>query len=378
MANSDNSPQPLTVSVALGPRTYPIHIGRGLLDQLAVLFESVQRPAGHAVLIQDANVRDVALAACQVLEQAGWRVTRLEIPAGESSKSLAQLENLWTRMLDSGTDRGSLVVAVGGGVVGDLAGFAAAAFARGIRLVQIPTTLLSQVDSSVGGKTGINLPGAKNIVGAFWQPSLVVIDSATLESLPPREFASGLAEVAKYGVILLPELFAYLEDNYQRILDKQPDVLAKIIADSCRAKAQVVMEDERETTGRRAILNYGHTFAHALESGTGYGTLLHGEAVSIGMHMAACLARRLGHIDAAFVDRQAHLLEQLGLPVQYDQVDPAVLWELMQRDKKVEHGKLRFVLPSRMGHVELVGGIERAQVVAAIEDSWHPTPPNSP
>ncbi len=291
----------------------------------------------------------------------------IDVPSGESSKCISSIERLWCRMLADHTDRGSVVLAVGGGVVGDLAGFAAAGFARGIPLVQIPTTLLSQVDSSVGGKTGINLPGAKNIVGAFWQPSLVVVDTQSLATLPAREYVSGLAEVVKYGVILLPEFLAYLEQNVAAILSKQPAALSHIIAESCRAKAAVVQQDERETTGLRAILNYGHTFAHALESVCGYGTLFHGEAVSIGMHMAANLAQLMGRVDEDFVRRQQTLLEQLQLPTKSPHADPEELWLAMQHDKKVEHGALRFILPSRIGHVELVPGVAKGLATAAIQ-----------
>ncbi|MEM7476183.1 MAG: 3-dehydroquinate synthase, partial [Planctomycetota bacterium] len=279
---------------------------------------------------------------------------------------VAEAEKIWNEMLSAHTDRGSAVIAVGGGVVGDLAGFMAATFARGIPLVQIPTTLLSQVDSSVGGKTGINLPGAKNIVGAFWQPSIVLIDSKTLSSLPEREYISGLAEVAKYGVILLPELFEYLEEKHEAVLAKDPGALEHIILESCRAKAQVVKEDERETSGLRAILNYGHTFAHALESITGYGTLLHGEAVAIGMHMAANMAEKMGRIESALVNRQQNLLQKLQLPTQFLDADPEAMWQVMQHDKKVEHGKLRFILPTKLGHVELVDGVEKDVATSSI------------
>ena len=260
-------------------------------------------------------------------------------------------------------------MALGGGVVGDLAGFMAATFARGIPLIQIPTTLLSQVDSSVGGKTGINLPGAKNIVGAFWQPSSVIIDLDTLQTLPDREFRSGLAEIVKYGVILLPDLFDYLETNAQKILAKDSDCLMHIIAESCRAKALVVQEDERETSGRRAILNYGHTFAHALESASGYGVLLHGEAVAIGMHMAALLAHALGRVDAVFVERQRALLQAFDLPIANPGLPATELWQIMQHDKKVEHGKLRFVLPNRLGNVEVVPGVEQPAAIQAIDQA---------
>ncbi|MCA9181760.1 MAG: 3-dehydroquinate synthase [Planctomycetales bacterium] len=359
-------PPTVTVPVDLAERSYNIHIGESLSEQLPRWLEECLPKCRHAVLVVDANVEHIAADVANALSNAGFRLTNINVPSGEGSKSLGQLERMWESMLRDHTDRGSTVVAVGGGVVGDLAGFAAASFARGLPLIQVPTTLLSQVDSSVGGKTGINLPGAKNIVGAFWQPSLVVIDTQSLKSLPRREFVSGLAEVVKYGMILLPELFEYLERNAQAILIQDPATIAHIVAQSCLAKAQVVKQDERETTGLRAILNYGHTFAHALETTSGYGTLLHGEAVAIGMHMAGCLAAQLGRIDAEQVARQRRLLELLELPTSFDAANPDELWRAMQHDKKVEHGKLRFILPDRMGHVELVAGITREQAIAAM------------
>lgn len=361
------TPPPIvTVPVELAERSYNIHIGESLATQLPPWLEHCLPKCRHAVLLVDANVEHIASVVTNTLTHAGFRLTHIGVPSGEGSKSLGVLERIWESMLHDHTDRGSAVVAIGGGVVGDLAGFAAASFARGLPLVQIPTTLLSQVDSSVGGKTGINLPGAKNIVGAFWQPSLVVIDTQSLKSLPRREFVSGLAEVVKYGMILLPELFEYLEQNAPAILTQDPAAIAHIVAQSCLAKAEVVRQDERETTGLRAILNYGHTFAHALETTSGYGTLLHGEAVAIGMHMAACLSEQLGRIDAGLVARQQRLLKLLELPTSFDAYDPDALWQAMQHDKKVEHGKLRFILPDRMGHVELVAGIAHEQVVAAL------------
>lgn len=361
----------LTVPVNLAERSYSIQIGQNLLTQLPHWIANCHPKCRHAVVIFDERVEPVSAAVLSALSAAGFRLSSIEVPSGEASKSLSSIDRLWQRMLSEHTDRGSVIVAVGGGVVGDLAGFAAASFARGLPLVQIPTTLLSQVDSSVGGKTGINLPGAKNIVGAFWQPSLVVIDTTSLETLPYREFVSGLAEVVKYGVILLPELFDYLENNASRILEKDSAAIAHIVAQSCQAKADVVSQDERETTGLRAILNYGHTFAHALETVTGYGTLLHGEAVAIGMHMAARLAADLGRVPTSFVDRQQALLQSLDLPTRFAGTDAnisvAELWKAMQHDKKVEHGELRFILPTRLGHVELVSGITQQQAQKAMQ-----------
>jgi 3-dehydroquinate synthase len=288
------------------------------------------------------------------------------VEPGEATKSVAQVDQLWQRLLVSAADRKSVVVAVGGGVIGDLAGFAAAAYARGIAFVQIPTTLLAQVDSSVGGKVAVNLPSAKNMVGAFWQPRGVLIDTQVLETLPSRQYRAGLGEVVKYGVILDADFFAYLEQHVADINQRQPDVLRHIIARSCRLKADVVQADEREETGLRSVLNYGHTFCHAVETLTAYGQFLHGEAVAIGMLCASRLAERLGRIDAEATRRQRDLLVSLGLPVDLPDLDRSQFVAAMGRDKKVEHGRLRFVLPSRIGHVELVGDIPTEHVLAAL------------
>jgi len=354
--------------VELSERSYDILIGQDLCRDFENLFASVLNESQHALIIADQNVAPLGKIIREQLDRAGRRTSQIDIPSGEKSKSLECLQSVWQQMLDERTDRGSAIIAIGGGVVGDLAGFAAATFARGLPLVQVPTTLLSQVDSSVGGKTGINLPEAKNIVGAFWQPRLVVIDTQTLASLAYREFVSGLAEVVKYGVILLPELFEFLEQNATAILRRDPLVIAYIVEQSCRAKAQVVQQDERETSGLRAILNYGHTFAHAIEATAGYGRWLHGEAVSIGMNSAAHLAQILGRIDSQWVARQANLLRQLDLPVALTQLDSELLWQAMQHDKKVVHSKLRFVLPrGSLGKVELVSGVSREQVFEALD-----------
>jgi 3-dehydroquinate synthase len=293
----------------------------------------------------------------------------LSIEPGETAKSVATAEVLWQKMLEVGADRGSVVVAVGGGVVGDLAGFVAATFARGLALVQIPTTLLAQVDSSVGGKVGVNLPDAKNMVGAFWQPRGVLIDTAALATLAEREYRAGLAEVVKYGVILDAEFFAYLETHVAELLARNDMVLRHTIARSCQLKADVVVADEREETGLRAILNYGHTFCHAFETLTGYGHLLHGEGVTIGMTCAARLAERLGRVGAAFSRRQHDLLTALGLPTETPKLSTDEVLAVMARDKKAASGKLRFVLPTRLGHVELVEGIAEADVRAALEEN---------
>lgn len=355
-----------SVNVQLGSRSYSIEIGTDTLGQLAA-WSSELLPLSHAVLITDSNVdQPHARAVAAGFTAEGVDVDLLTVDAGEESKSVEMAAQLWDELLDAGTDRKSVVFAIGGGVIGDLAGFVAATFARGLSFVQVPTTLLAMVDSSVGGKVGVNLPQAKNMVGAFWQPRGVWIDTATLATLPDREYCAGLAEVVKYGMILDADFFEYLETHAGEILARQSKALEHIIARSCRLKADVVEQDEREETGLRAILNYGHTFAHAVEAVTGYGQWLHGEAVSVGMMCAARLAQRLDRIDWSLVVRQQKLLVALGLPVEMPELDEADLLAAMQRDKKVEHGRLRFVLPSRLGEVELVGDIEPDDVHAAL------------
>jgi len=354
------------VPVSLGPRSYEILIGANLLSH-AGQFVRERLNSRHAVVITDETVEPLyAEPVVAALAVAFPRVDLLAIPAGEPSKSVDCLAALWDKLLEFGTDRKSVIVAVGGGVVGDLAGFAAASFARGLPFVQIPTTLLAQVDSSVGGKTGINLTGAKNMVGAFWQPRGVLIDTAVLATQSERDYRSGLAEAVKYGVILDAEFFDLLEAEAPRLITRDPELLAEVVARSCELKAIVVSGDEMEETGLRAVLNYGHTFAHAVETVSGYGEVLHGEAVAIGMQCAADLAARLGRIDRELVARQRALLVALGLPVSLPPLDHDALIKAMARDKKVEHGQLRFVLPTRLGHVELVPDVPQEQVRATL------------
>ena len=357
-----------TVRVNLAERSYDIEIGAGNLDQ-AGRFLAERGRVTHAVVITDANVeRPHAVRAAESLAEAEITVDLVVVEPGEPTKSIAAATALWQKMLQLGADRKSVVVAIGGGVVGDLAGFIAATYARGIRFVQVPTTLLAQVDSSVGGKVGINLPKAKNMVGAFLQPLGVLIDTATLETLDGREYRAGLGEVVKYGVILDAELFDYLEANVAGLVRADHDVLGHVIARCCRLKADVVEQDEREESGLRAILNYGHTFGHALEALLGYGELLHGEAVAIGMLCASRLAERLGRVDAEFTARQRKLLSALDLPTDLPQLDHDQILRTMMHDKKVQHGRLRFVLPARMGHVELVGDVSPDEVRAALKE----------
>jgi 3-dehydroquinate synthase len=357
---------PTTVHVRLGPRSYDIEIGSGVLRQAAT-FIAARCRCVHAVVVTDTNVRArQADGIVTALTEAGIRSDLLEVPAGEETKCVAHAERLWNALADVKTDRKSVVIAVGGGVVGDLAGFVAATYARGLSFIQIPTTLLAQVDSSVGGKVGINLPQAKNIVGAFWQPAGVLIDLDVLATLPDREYRAGLAEVVKYGVILDAEFFEYLERHVDGLVARRPEILEHIVAQSCRLKARVVEQDEREETGIRAVLNYGHTFCHAIETVTGYGRYLHGEAVAIGMVCASRLAERLGRIERSITERQISLLSRLGLPIVAGGLDAGQILAAMQHDKKVERGRLRFVLPDRIGHVALVGDVAPALVEASI------------
>ncbi len=357
----------LNVRVDLAERGYDIAIGSGKLAR-AGDFVTACCPASHVVVITDRNVESLyAAAVVESLVNAGLRVDQVVVEPGEATKSVHQADELWRALLEFGTDRKSVVAAVGGGVVGDLAGFIAATYARGIAFVQFPTTLLAQVDSSVGGKVGVNLPGAKNMVGGFWQPHGVLIDIDALLTLPVRDYQSGLAEVVKYGVILDETFFEFLESHVDAINHRQADVLGTIVARCCQLKADVVKADEREETGVRAVLNYGHTFCHALEAVTGYGTLLHGEAVAIGMLCASRLAESLGRIDQQATQRQHDLLLALGLPIAVPDLDRQMLMDAMQHDKKTVAGQLRFVLPTRIGHVELVDDVPSDKARAAFD-----------
>ena len=355
---------------ATGPdRSYEIVVGSGVRGSIGAALAAAG--ARRAVVIADATVlvphaRDVSHA----LAASGIQVATLSVPSGESSKSVTELHRLWNEMAGLAADRQTHVVAVGGGVVGDLAGFVAATFGRGLPVWQVPTTVVAQVDSAIGGKTGINLAAGKNLVGCFWQPRGVIADIETLATLPDREFISGLAEVVKYGMILDTDFFDWLVAHTGAILGRESAALTRVVARSAALKADVVERDERELTGLRAILNYGHTFAHAYETSAGYGTLLHGEAVSIGMATAAELAQRLGRIGPDTVARQRDLLVAFGLPVTVPPTARAsadVLLEIMGRDKKTIGGRLRFVLPSRIGHVELVDDVPPATVRPLLE-----------
>lgn len=367
-----------TVCVSLGPRTYEILIGSGVSSraaetiwrwQIQHLGKPPAKPLGLIVTDEHVAATPHVAAIAKHLTDAGWQCESCVLPAGETSKSLDVIRGVYDRLIELKADRKTTVLAIGGGVVGDAAGFVAATYARGVPFIQIPTTLLADVDSSVGGKVGVNHPQAKNMIGAFYQPFGVLIDTDALATLPDREYRSGLAEVVKYGVILDADFFADLERNVAGLNKRDPAVLTRVIARCCRLKADIVEKDEFERTGLRSALNYGHTFAHAFEALAGYGELLHGEAVSIGMICASRLAAGRGLIGEDVTERQLNLLQELKLPVSVPEKllrNPVEILARMQLDKKTESGILRFVLPTRMGNVEMIAGIPDADVISAM------------
>ncbi|SMP53085.1 bifunctional shikimate kinase/3-dehydroquinate synthase AroKB [Noviherbaspirillum suwonense] len=339
--------EPITLQVDLGERSYPISIGQSLLAHGKLVADAVS--GERAAVVTNTVVGPLYLdALVQSLRAAGKRVTEIVLPDGEEEKTWENLQRIYDGLLRDQCDRKTTVIALGGGVVGDMAGFAAATYMRGVPFVQVPTTLLAQVDSSVGGKTGINHPLGKNMIGAFYQPRAVVADTATLATLPPRELSAGLAEVIKHGAIIDAPFFDWIEANIGRLMARDPEALAYAIRRSCEIKADVVRQDEREG-GLRAILNFGHTFGHAIESGMGYGQWLHGEAVGCGMVMAADLSQRLGLIDAAERERVAALVRAAGLPDVAPDLGAERWLELMQVDKKNEGGQIRFILLKPLG-----------------------------
>ena len=364
------NPERISVPVELGERSYEIAITSGELDQCPAAIAQWCQRRGYrgrtALIVTDPHVhRPHAATVSAGLSRDGWNCAVAELPAGEETKSQVQLSALYDRLVDMGADRSTVVVAVGGGVIGDLAGFVAATYARGIPFVQIPTTLLSMVDSSVGGKVGINHSRAKNLIGAFHQPLGVFIDTQVLDTLPERDYVAGLAEVAKYGMILDARFFELLEKSVDAIHQRTPAAVRQMVARSCELKAQVVEKDEFERTGLRAVLNYGHTFGHAYEALCGYGTLLHGEAVAIGMEHAGRLAVLLNRIPAELLARQNALLSALRLPNRLPADANLTVENVLDRmrlDKKSVSGQLRFILPNRLGHVELVSDIPETVV----------------
>ncbi|HLX29358.1 MAG TPA: 3-dehydroquinate synthase [Casimicrobiaceae bacterium] len=354
----------ITLTVGLGERAYPIHIGEGLLahagDRLAL-------PRGQrAVIVTNAVVAANHLAPLKAsLRDAGVDADVVLLPDGEAHKNQETLDDLLTRLLELHAERSTTLIALGGGVIGDIAGFAAAIYQRGIQLVQIPTTLLAQVDSSVGGKTGINHPLGKNMIGAFWQPRAVLIDISVLATLPDRELSAGLAEVIKYGAIRDAEFLAWLETNIASLLARDGKALVHAIHRSCAIKAGIVAADERES-GERALLNFGHTFGHAIEAAQGYGAWLHGEAVAAGMVCAARLSERVCGLARSDTARLRDLVAGAKLPIAPPKIASERWLDLMRRDKKVVGGTMRFVLLECLGHAIVRGDVAESDVKDAI------------
>lgn len=340
-------PSPITLQVELGDRSYPISIGQSLLSHPDLIARHVK--GKHAAIVTNTTVGPLYLDKVKAaLAGAGKQVTSIVLPDGEEEKNWASLMKVFDVLLAEKCDRKTTLIALGGGVIGDLTGFAAASYMRGVPFIQVPTTLLAQVDSSVGGKTGINHPLGKNMIGAFYQPQAVIADTATLGTLPARELSAGIAEVIKHGAIIDAAFFDWCEANMEKLVGRDPAALAYAIQRSCEIKADVVRQDEREG-GLRAILNFGHTFGHAIEAGLGYGEWLHGEAVGCGMVMAAELSQRMGFIDAVTVARIRSVVQAAKLPTEAPDLGTDRWIELMQVDKKNEGGEIKFILLKPLG-----------------------------
>ncbi len=357
----------ISLKVNLGERSYPICIGHNLLTQEELLTQHI--PGNSALVVTNETVAPLYLDKVEA-SLSGLRHKALILPDGEEHKNLNVLNTIYDCLLENRFDRNTTLIALGGGVIGDITGFAAASYQRGVHLIQIPTTLLSQVDSSVGGKTAVNHPLGKNMIGAFYQPRAVIADTDTLNTLEDRQLSSGIAEVIKYGLIRDPEFLDWLEDNMDHLLDRDADALAIAIERSCRNKAEIVAADEKES-GQRALLNLGHSFGHAIEAGMGYGVWLHGEAVASGMVMAARMSQKLGWISSADVDRVINIIERANLPVRApEQMDANKFLELMSIDKKVSDGVLKLVLYKSVGHAIITTDYTEAVLRETINESY--------
>lgn len=355
-----------SVTVDLGERSYAIRIGSGTLSVLGIACAK-EGVGNRAAVITNPTVGALYLDTVQnSLEASGYAVSVVEVPDGEEYKTLTTFSEICGRLVDAGMDRGGFIVALGGGVIGDLAGFAAASFLRGVPFIQVPTSLLAQVDSSVGGKTGVNLPQGKNLVGAFYQPRLVMIDVKTLQTLPDREYLSGMAEVLKYGIVLDKELFELIENSVDLIRSRDLPLLESIIARCCRIKAHVVAKDERES-GLRAVLNYGHTIGHAVEALAGYGHYTHGEAVSIGMAAAARFSESQGLSAPVDTERVVTVLQKLGLPVVAPKYCSSDYVSALLKDKKTRDRGITFICNSGIGQFEFLRVTELESLLASAE-----------
>lgn len=357
-----------TVPVRLGERSYEIQIGKGMLAQTGAVARKMSLGKKGAVITDSTVGKLYASTIVGSLKEAGVEAALIQVPPGEKSKSLEMAQRIWDEMLGHGMDRSSFIVALGGGVAGDLAGFAASVFMRAVPYIQVPTTLLAQVDSSVGGKVGVNLPQGKNLIGSFYQPRAVLIDTAALKTLPPREFKSGLAEVIKYGIIWDKAFFDFLDEKMEAILALEEEPLVEAIAKSCQIKTIVVEMDEKES-GLRAVLNYGHTFGHAYEAANGYRHLLHGEALAAGMVAAARMSHRMNLCAKDVVEAQTSLIQRAGLPLQLKNLSLDAIRKHMQVDKKALGGKLRFVLAESIGKVVIRNDVPPELVDEAVKES---------
>lgn len=346
-----------TLQVALGARSYPIHIGEAILTETSLFAPHIK--GKEVLIVTNETVAPLYLETLKTSLQ-GYQLEQVILPDGEQYKTLEILQRIFDKLLQAKLSRQVTIIALGGGVIGDMAGFAAACYQRGVPLIQVPTTLLSQVDSSVGGKTAVNHPLGKNMIGAFYQPQCVFADTSVLSTLADRQYASGLAEVIKYGLINDAEFFSWLEQNMPALIARDTAVLAQAIARSCQDKATIVADDETEQ-GVRALLNLGHTFGHAIETGTGYGNVLHGEAIAIGMIMAADLSVRLGWLENAALQRMMALFSRAGLPVTCPtEMTAARFIELMAVDKKVQQGQIRLILMKAIGEAVISDDYPRA------------------
>ncbi|MBN1516601.1 3-dehydroquinate synthase [Candidatus Sumerlaeota bacterium] len=355
--------------VELGERSYFIVIGSNILKNLGKVLRQIHKHDRVVVVTTHPIGKHYDQEVHATLAEAEFLPEVFALPDGEPFKNHDTLMSIYNFLIDYHYDRQTLLLALGGGVVGDITGFAAATFMRGIPYVQVPTSLLAMVDSSVGGKTGVNHPHGKNMIGAFHQPILVFIDFSTLDTLPDAEFRAGFAEVIKYGVIWSGEFFDYCRVNLARIMEKDSSCMLEIIRRSCEIKAEVVRQDERES-GIRAILNYGHTFGHALEAITKYEHFKHGEAVALGMIIGARLSQRLEMLPADQANAIETLIKDSGLPVRFPaHIDPEDIWDRMRRDKKVHNGKLRLVLPVRIGRIEIRDDVDKAPIMATLRET---------
>jgi 3-dehydroquinate synthase len=358
----------MIVPVNLGPQSYSIVVEAGALGGVGERLRALGVGRRAALVTDGTIMRLYGAAVVRSLEEAGFAVTVIDVPEGETAKTLAVAEQCWDRALTAGLDRTSTILGLGGGAIGDLAGFVAATYMRGMNFVTLPTTVLAQVDAAIGGKTAIDHPKAKNLIGAFHQPKLVMVDPGVVRTLPEREFRSGLAEIVKHGIVLEQTYFEEVARDAATLLARRLDVLERVIGGSCRLKASVIERDPEEKGELRFALNYGHTIGHALEATTGYARWTHGEAVSMGIAAEARLARRLGLADAGTVAAQEELLTRLGLPIRADQLDVQAVLTAITHDKKARDGRVPFVLAPRVGQFRVVYDVPAAEIRGAIQE----------